>query len=63
MNKSIKLSFPRRKNPDGTFDVICPQCVTTVGTAVKESELQAVEWAHNCPGFDLGRLMHSPKEG
>ena len=58
LSKSAKLTFPRKLNSDGTYDLICPNCVMTIGSEVaKESELLALERLHECPGFKLGQLL------
>jgi hypothetical protein len=40
--------FAIRQNPDGSFDAICLTCFVTAGTAMRESELPAIEQAHQC---------------
>jgi uncharacterized protein YcgI (DUF1989 family) len=41
-------TFPHRRNPDGTFDSICPLCFSTVSTRQNEMELAGDEMKHNC---------------
>jgi hypothetical protein len=58
MSRTIRPTFPHRRNPDGTFDSICIQCFATVATGSVEAELKAAESAHACGGFNLGNIMH-----
>ena len=40
--------FPHRRNPDGSFDSICPRCYSTVSTRQNEMELAEDEMSHDC---------------
>ena len=40
--------FPHRKNSDGTFDSICPDCFRTITTQQSESDLAKFESSHHC---------------
>jgi hypothetical protein len=46
-------TYPHRKNCDGTFDSICPECFRTIATVWNEIELGAEEETHRC---DAGRM-------
>jgi hypothetical protein len=41
-------TFPHRRNPDGTFDSICPHCFRTVSHQESESDLAEFERSHVC---------------
>jgi len=43
--------FPHRRNPDGTFDSICPWCFLTVSAKRNETELSMDESNHVCYGL------------
>ncbi|WP_263351917.1 hypothetical protein [Acidicapsa acidisoli] len=51
-------AFPRRRNADGTFDLICPKCFLTIIYKAEESELEAAEAGHDCHGLSLDRMLH-----
>jgi len=40
--------FPHRRNPDGSFDSICPKCFRTVATRRNEADLAQDERDHVC---------------
>ena len=40
--------FPHRRNPDGSFDSICPKCFRTVATRRNEADLAQPERDHIC---------------
>ena len=40
--------FPHRRNPDGSFDSICPNCFRTVATRRNEADLAQTEREHVC---------------
>ena len=40
--------FPHRKNPNGTFDSICPECFRTIATQPSEEDLTPFEQSHHC---------------
>ena len=42
------LTFPHRKNADGTVDSICPECYATIACVTNESELEIYERLHEC---------------
>jgi len=48
MAKHSEKPFPHRRNPDGSFDSICPMCFATVSTKLSEAELAGEEINHNC---------------
>ena len=58
MPPTPRLAFPHRRNPDGTFDSICSQCLATVARKPTEPELQAPERAHRCHGFNLESIIY-----
>jgi hypothetical protein len=45
--------WPRRLNPDGTYDSICPTCFQTVARCKNEAELARAENLHVCPGAPM----------
>jgi hypothetical protein len=49
--------FPHRRNPDGTFDSICPTCFLTVSAKRNETELSMDESNHVCYGLATKRNM------
>lgn len=53
--------YQRRRNGDGTFDSICPDCMRIVGTCLKESDLSSYEANHRCEPARLAELW-SPKK-
>jgi hypothetical protein len=58
--------FPHRRNPDGTFGLICIECFATIATSINEADLEAAEMVHVCPGLNFGNVMHpvgSPPKG
>jgi hypothetical protein len=59
-----QVSYPHRRNSDGTFDSICTKCFLTVAHRRAEAELAAIEEAHICNSAflaDCGRLSDSFK--
>jgi hypothetical protein len=44
----ISEPFPHRKNPDGTYDSVCPWCYQTVDRQLVEADLHAQEILHVC---------------
>jgi len=40
--------FPRRRNPDESFDSICPTCFSTVANAKTEAEPSEHDKIHVC---------------
>jgi hypothetical protein len=40
--------YPHRKNPNGSYDSICLQCLMTIGTSEDEKLLVRLEDAHIC---------------
>ena len=44
----MNADYTHRHNTDGTVDSICMFCFQTVGTALKECELEASERKHRC---------------
>jgi hypothetical protein len=63
MVQSVRTAFPRRRNPDGSSDSICPECFRTVATAATEADLKAAESTHDCEGFSLREMMHGTEPG
>jgi hypothetical protein len=45
---SMKPSFVRRKNDNGTIDSVCRNCFITVATATRELDLDKSEGDHIC---------------
>jgi hypothetical protein len=54
--------FAHRSNRNGTTDLICRHCFTTVTTAIWEAELDRAERAHACEAWMLQRLAPSVRE-
>jgi hypothetical protein len=44
---------PHRRNPDGTYDAICPICFLTISSSKNEQDLAAPVAAHTCDKFLL----------
>lgn len=44
--------FSRRFNCDGTIDSICHRCFMTIGTVVREADLESIERQHHCSPED-----------
>lgn len=42
------LEYFHRLNPDFTYESICLVCFRTVGSAVKEAQLEIAEANHHC---------------
>jgi hypothetical protein len=57
---TMSLKYPRRTNPDGTIDSICPRCYVTIGTSVEKADLKRLEDAHVC---DPARLSYFEEQG
>jgi len=51
--------FPHRRNPDGSFDSICLDCLLTIASRQTEDELIAAERAHVCKTSLLSKRDHS----
>jgi hypothetical protein len=49
----ISEPFPHRRNPDGTYDSICPRCYRTVDRQLVEADLRAEERVHVSDPVDL----------
>ena len=47
---AITSSFPHRLNKDGSYDSICSHCFMTVASHTSESELEPLEYDHQCFG-------------
>jgi len=56
--KSPRAVFAHRQKSDGTYDSICGGCFAEVALGKKETDLEPLEAAHICRGFNLGRLLH-----
>jgi hypothetical protein len=54
--------FPRRHNPDGSHDSICPECFRTVARSKTESDLDAQEKLHVCAPSSLQKLRRGTVE-
>ena len=44
-------NFPHRKNPDGTWDSICPDCLRTIARVKDRADLEIIERIHDCLQF------------
>jgi hypothetical protein len=62
VSQTTRTAFPRRQNPDGSFESICSQCFVTVATSLIEARLQRAESEHECKGFDLRRMYWTEHE-
>ena len=50
MARAYRARFPHRRNNDGTFDSICPDCSLSVARGLRtEAELVPFEALHDCP--------------
>ncbi|MGB6686206.1 MAG: hypothetical protein WBE76_00015 [Terracidiphilus sp.] len=56
--KSPRPVFAHRQNSDGSYDSICGGCFAKIASGKKEADLEPVEAAHICRGFNLGRLLY-----
>ena len=66
MTSESDSKFAIRHNSDGSLDAICLQCFATAGTAINESELPAIERAHECDPrllLWLNRSSDDPEHG
>jgi hypothetical protein len=57
----ISEPFPHRRNPDGTYDSICPSCYQTVDRQLVEADLHAQEMLHVCVP-DIRLAIELPEE-
>ena len=48
--------FAHRENPDGTWSSFCTQCLMTVASMVRESDLVGGERSHVCDPLEVARL-------
>jgi len=48
MSVARKAIFAHRRNEDGSYDSICPNCFLTAACARSEGELKALEKKHVC---------------
>ena len=48
--------FPHRHNSNGTHDSICRECLTTVATVLRETDLSGFEFRHLCDPVRVYRL-------
>ena len=53
-------SFPHRHNHDGSTDSICPSCFRTIARTRCETELVALESAHECDAESLAAFSLAP---
>ena len=58
MGRQIQLEYARRRNKNGTTDLICLRCFRTVFNAMDEVELSLAQREHACEGFDMGEHFH-----
>jgi hypothetical protein len=47
-SQASPIVFPHRRNPNGTFDSICPHCYRTIATEKSEYRLAEAEQTHRC---------------
>jgi hypothetical protein len=52
--------YPHRRNRDGTFDSICPQCFRTIANTETEAELLAYDRVHVCEYWGVPRRALNP---
>jgi hypothetical protein len=52
-------SFPHRRNPDGSYDSICTDCLATVATVQNEDQLRQYERTHTCDTLRLYEMNES----
>ncbi len=45
-------NFPHRKNPDGTWDSICSDCLRTIARVKDRADLEIAERTHDCAQFE-----------
>jgi hypothetical protein len=48
MSTEHVVTFPHRRNADGSYDSICPECFLTAARAKSEEELTTLEKKHVC---------------
>lgn len=51
--KTSENNFKRRHNQDGSYDSLCPLCFRTIGTRLRQEELDQDERIHICDEADL----------
>lgn len=51
--KTSENNFEHRHNQDGSYDSICPLCFRTIGTRLRQEELDQDERSHICDAVDL----------
>ena len=56
MDSIVRPAYPHRRNPDGSFDSICPDCFATIAKTQIEAELAPHERNHVCRPEDLDRF-------
>lgn len=56
MDSLDRPAYPHRRNPDGSFDSICPECFATIARAQSEVELVWHERNHRCKPEELERF-------
>jgi hypothetical protein len=52
MTQSATRSFSHRKNADGTWDSICPDCLRTTARVKDQADLETIERTHDCAQFE-----------
>jgi hypothetical protein len=52
MDEIRARTFPHRKNPDGTWETICPDCLRTIARVKDQAELGTIESVHDCAQFE-----------
>ena len=53
MTATETKTFPHRRNPDASFDSICPMCFRTIIRCKHETDLAPFEQDHHCDPYAL----------
>jgi hypothetical protein len=51
MSNNAVASYPHRRKLDGSFDLICLNCLATIAPANQEAESAGRDWHHVCHSF------------
>jgi hypothetical protein len=51
ITSSVRI-FSRSKNPDGTWETICPDCLHTIARVKEPADLEIIERIHDCVLFE-----------
>ena len=51
MTASSVRTFSHRKNPDGTWEAICSDCLRTIARVKDQADLEIIERIHDCALF------------